>query len=56
MQCRIEHIDGKWQLSDGDGVKKSTNGTWLYAEDPFPIHDGMLFKAGLVLFKAHVHN
>lgn len=42
-------------MSDGEEGKKSTNGTWLYAEDPFPIHDNMVFKAGLVLFKSYLH-
>lgn len=39
-------------LFDGDGLKHSTNGTWLYAERPFRIHDNLLFKAGNVLFQA----
>ncbi len=37
---------------DGDGLKHSTNGTWLFAERPHLIHDQMVFKAGTVLLKA----
>ena len=55
VQCRIEFEDGEWYLLDGDKSKKSTNGTWLYAEDPFPIHDKMEIKAGTLLFKTHLN-
>ncbi|CAG9330328.1 unnamed protein product [Blepharisma stoltei] len=41
-----------WILEDGNGVKGSTNGTWLFAEDFFEIHDGLLFKVGQTLFLA----
>lgn len=41
-----------WSLEDGNGVKGSTNGTWLFAEDLFEIHDGLLFKVGQTLFLA----
>lgn len=49
-------MNNKWQICDGDGYKPSTNGTWLYAEAPTKIYDGMLFKAGLLLFKAKIIN
>jgi hypothetical protein len=51
----LEYEDDKWCLEDGDGTKKSTNGTWLYIEDPFEIHNNMIFKAGSLLFKAYIY-
>lgn len=33
LQCRIDYIDDKWFIRDGDGEKGSTNGTWLFAEE-----------------------
>ena len=37
----IEHDDakGQWFLKDGDGSKLSTNGTWLFVDELFPIYD-----------------
>jgi len=51
IQCKLEYINNKWYLSDGDGVKKSTNGTWLFVDTPFEIYDGIIFKAGALLFE-----
>jgi hypothetical protein len=48
--------DGGWVVADGDGEKRSTNGTWLFAESFFEIFDGMSFKVGETLFKAQVTN
>ena len=56
VQCRIDYIDDKWILKDGDGTKQSTNGTWLFAgdEERIPTGDekGIMFKAGATLFRA----
>ena len=30
-----------WSLKDGDDEKESTNGTWLYALNEYPLFDGM---------------
>lgn len=46
QQCCIQFIDGNWVLKDGDGVKLSTNGTWLFVDELFRIYDNMIFKAG----------
>jgi hypothetical protein len=35
----IENIDGRWILTDGDGKKQSTNGTWLFVDELFEIYD-----------------
>ena len=55
VQCEIKYIEGKWHLIDGYGGKKSTNGTWLYVDKPFQIYDGMMFKAGMLLFRARIY-
>ena len=34
-----------WVLSDGFNGKASTNGTWLYLNEDFQMHEGMTFKA-----------
>jgi hypothetical protein len=39
---------------DGDGIKPSTNGTWIFIEEPYEITDGMIFKAGQTMFKVSV--
>ena len=33
---------GCWCLKDGDEEKESTNGTWLYALNEYPLFDGMM--------------
>jgi hypothetical protein len=40
-------------LRDGDPQKgkKSTNGTWLFVDELFPICNHLVFKAGQTLFK-----
>jgi pSer/pThr/pTyr-binding forkhead associated (FHA) protein len=56
IQCRIDCIDDKWFLMDGDGGKLSTNGTWIFAGEEEKIQDGTIFKAGQSLFKASLSN
>lgn len=54
-QCMVAYNEEKgWVLFDGDGDKKSTNGTWLFVDEEFEIFDGMVFKAGKTLFEAKV--
>jgi len=48
------YFDKQWIVSDGDGEKASTNGTWLFADNFFEIFDGMNFKVGESLFKAQI--
>ncbi|CAG9325073.1 unnamed protein product [Blepharisma stoltei] len=51
-QCNIQYFpDRGWALEDGDGNKKSTNGTWLFVEEDFEIYNAMVFKAGKSLFE-----
>jgi hypothetical protein len=42
-------------VADGDGKKNSTNGTWIFAEEMIKMHDNMIFKAGLLLFRVKMH-
>ena len=40
-----------WILTDGINNKASTNGTWLYLNENFVMHDGMIFKANQTIFQ-----
>ena len=52
VQCRIDFIDDKWILKDGNGKdKRSTNGTWLWVAQSEQLYDGDLFKAGNAIFR-----
>ena len=47
--------NGNWYIIDGNALdqnnmKKSTNGTWIYAFEEIPITDKMTFKANHNLF------
>lgn len=48
------YYQGQWKLTDGDGEKHSTNGTWLFADEFFTVFDGMIFKVGETLFKCEL--
>ena len=50
----ILYYQDTWIISDGDGEKPSTNGTWLFAEHFFEIYDNMTFKVGETLFKSQI--
>ena len=58
VHCTINYNNNKWYIQDGnetnsiqkEGIKKSTNGTWIYAFEDFPIVDKMVFKANHSLF------
>ena len=39
-----------WILTDGLNGKPSTNGTWLYLNENFEMHPGMIFKANQTIF------
>ena len=51
---QVEDGAGIWVLRDGDPAngKKSTNGTWLFVDELFPICDGLVFKAGQTMFES----
>ena len=56
--CSIDFKNGKFYIQDGyakiglkeERIKKSTNGSWIYAYDEMPIIDKMIFKANHNLF------
>ena len=54
FHCSIEFRDDRWYITDGyidnNNIKKSTNGTWIYALEDKQIVDGMIFKANNNLF------
>jgi hypothetical protein len=47
---RYEEQQG-WVILDGDGRQPSTNGTWLFLEEPIRIKSGVVFKGGSTLFQ-----
>lgn len=53
-QCMLKCIEDKWYMIDGDGEKSSSNGTWFYVEEPFPIHNMMIFKTGSLILKSQL--
>ena len=55
VKSRVEFSGDHWYVSDGNGRKTSTNGTWLFAEDGIKVVNNMVFKIGTYLFKASVY-
>ena len=53
IQCSLTYR-GHWVLEDGNVLtgKPSTNGTWLYANEPVPLESGTLLKTSHSLFRA----
>jgi len=54
IQCKIFCEDGQWYLKDGDGFKKSTNGTWILLQDKKIMFNKMIFKVCNTVFKTHM--
>lgn len=54
ITSRICYEELNWTLHDGDGVKQSTNGTWIFVEDAYELVNGLVFKAGQTMFKVNV--
>lgn len=58
-QCMIRRIQGDWVISDGDGDRKSANGTWccvcrLCIDQDFRLANGMVIRAGRTLFAVSI--
>jgi hypothetical protein len=51
IQCRITRQNDEWFIEDGDGSKKSTNGTWSLVQSHCEVHDGMMFKVNNTVFR-----
>lgn len=47
--CIIKLENDGWVLTDGNGKRPSSNGTWIYAGEEIKIYDGMIFKANYML-------
>ena len=62
VHCTINFKDNKWFLIDGcinnengsDTIKKSTNGSWIYAFEDTLIYNKMCFKASHYLFECNL--
>ena len=62
IHCTIDFQNEKWYIQDGYAknglqekeIKKSTNGSWIYAYDEIPIVDKMIFKANHNLFICNI--
>lgn len=54
-QATIKYDDG-WYFSDGYKGKKSTNGCWLFVDQPYTVHNNMIFKAGNIIFEVLITN
>jgi len=52
----LVYKNGRWCVLDGDGLKHSTNGTWVLLDKYVKVHDRMLFRAGKIVFTALLVN
>ena len=51
---RIQYEESGWFIYDGDGIKPSTNGSWIYLDDFYEFLNGLMFKAGQTMFRINV--
>ena len=51
LHATIFYNSNGWNLVDGDMVKHSTNGTWLYLSDNFEMYNSMIFKSNQTVFQ-----
>jgi hypothetical protein len=49
-QCTI-YYEEFWSICDGNRGKNSTNGTWVFTDSPYTIHDHMTFKSANKMFE-----
>lgn len=54
VHCFLRFVE-KWELVDGDGEKISTNGVWVYINEPLEIGDGMYYKANHTIFQTSLY-
>ena len=46
VHCILVFIDNNWYIKDGnENINKSTNGTWMFANEETEIKEGMKFKS-----------
>ena len=51
IQLLLYYKNNEWYLSDGDGSKPSTNGTWLYLNNEQELENNMIIKVSETAFK-----
>ena len=58
VHALISYNQDHWILTDGDGEKPSTNGTWLYINEETQLFDSMIFKSNQCVFQvvSSIHN
>jgi hypothetical protein len=49
-----DDIEEAWMVIDGNMVRGSTNGTWLFVDEPYELTSGTIFKAGAAVFQADI--
>jgi len=54
IQCKFSYENNQWYVKDGDGYKKSTNGTWILLQDEKLVANKMVFKICNTVFRANV--
>jgi len=52
----LYYDNDKWVLEDGNSGRTSTNGTWLFVDDFYPLQNGTVFKAGQTLYGVKLIN
>lgn len=56
FQTVIFFQNNNWYISDGDGEKRSLNGTWFLAEEYVTLKNGMIFRAGTTSFQTRLYS
>ena len=52
-QCMIIFEENNWYIVDGNGIQKSSNGTWFYPEKYYNINEGLIIRMGTTLFECN---
>ena len=52
-QCVISFEENNWYIVDGNGIQKSSNGTWFYPEKYYNINEGLIIRMGTTLFECN---
>ena len=54
IKVNRDEEDIQWELLDGNGDEKSTNGTWIYINEDSRMFSGMTFKNNSSIFRVEV--
>ena len=52
-QCMIIFEENNWYIVDGNGIQKSSDGTWFYPEKFYNINEGLIIRMGTTLFECN---